>query len=78
MGRQSLARGPNPARGLCRSGPWQIVSFNITSNHICSRQTHLEMSDCFHAERGLVSRTLLVDDDWLSYVCCRVDADWLP
>ena len=45
---------------------------------MCSRQTHLEMSDCFHAERGLVSRTLLVDDDWLSYVCCRVDADWLP
>jgi len=29
------------------------------------------------AERSL-SLTLTVDDDWLSYTLCRVDADWLP
>ena len=57
-GRQSPARGPNPARELCRSGPRQPVNFNIMSGpqapsiqpaatcraRVFSRQMHQKMS----------------------------------
>jgi len=50
-GRQSPARGPNPAREFRPSGPRRLVSFNINS----ARKSYRTMSDCFPAERDLVA-----------------------
>jgi len=50
-GRQSPARGPNPAREFRPSGPRRLVSLTLTS----ARKTYRTMSDCFHAERDLVA-----------------------
>ena len=50
-GRQSPARGPNPAREFRPSG--RSGSSVLTLNS--ARKTYRMMSDCFHAERDLVT-----------------------
>jgi len=52
-GRQSRARGPNPAREFRPSGLRRLVSFNIKFGP--DNVAYQTMSDCFHAEHNLVA-----------------------
>jgi len=65
-GRQSPARGPNPAREFCPSGPRQLVNFNIKFG-----PENVPNDERLFSRWAWFSRTLIVNDDRLSYTRWR-------
>ena len=62
-GRQSPARGPNPARKLCQSGPQRSVSCNIITGPRCHLWSGPRPADPAHtiSDRDSVSKALQFD-----------------
>jgi len=71
-GRQSPARGPNPAREFRLSGPRRLVSFNIKFG-----LENVPNDERLFSRWAWFSRTLIVNADRFSYTRWRVDTESL-